>query len=59
MKKLQKGLFDEERIEKLLQMNDSLEQLNKVIEWETFRRELTRASRKGRTQGRADAPRMT
>lgn len=47
MKKLQKGLFDEEeRIEILLQMNDSLEQLNKVIEWETFRRALTRASRK-------------
>lgn len=47
MKKLQKSLFDEEeRIEKLQQMNDSLERLNEVIEWETFRRALTRASRK-------------
>ena len=47
MKKLQKSLFDEEeRIEKLLKMNDSLERLNEVIEWETFRRALTRASRK-------------
>lgn len=47
MKKLQKSLFDEEeRMEALLRMNDSLERLNEVIEWEKFRRPLTRASRK-------------
>ena len=47
MKKLQKSLFDEEeRMEKLQQMNDTLERLNEVIEWERFRRALTRASRK-------------
>lgn len=47
MKKMQKSLFDEEeRMEALERMNDTLERLNEVIEWETFRRALTRASRK-------------
>lgn len=47
MKKLQKSLFDEEkRMEALERINDTLERLNEAIEWETFRRALTRASRK-------------
>ena len=41
---MQIGLFDEERrLEKLSEKGDSLEKLNQVIEWETFRPILEKA----------------
>jgi len=40
----QKGFFDEnDRLEELSKMGDPLEKLNKYIEWESFRRILTKA----------------
>lgn len=44
---MQMGLFDEEnRLEKLSQLGDSLVRLNKVIQWEIFRSILDEARRK-------------
>ncbi len=44
---MQMGLFDEEnRLEKLSQLGDSLVRLNKVIQWEIFRPILDEARRK-------------
>jgi IS5 family transposase len=43
----QKGFFDEtEKLEKLSRLGDSLEKLNKYINWERFRGILTRALKK-------------
>jgi IS5 family transposase len=43
----QKGFFDEaEKLEKLSSLGDSLEKLNKYIDWERFRGILTKALRK-------------
>ena len=43
----QKGLFDEDdRLRKLSELGDSLEKLNKYINWEDFREKLTKALRK-------------
>ena len=43
----QKGFFDEDdRLRKLSELGDSLEKLNKHINWEDFRRLLTKALRK-------------
>jgi IS5 family transposase len=43
----QKGFFDEaEKLEKLSNLGDSLEKLNKYIDWERFRGILTKALRK-------------
>jgi len=40
----QKGFFDEsDRLEELSRMGDPLEKLNKFIDWENFRTELTKA----------------
>ncbi len=44
MKKQQITFFDEEtRYEKLTELGDPLERLNKVIKWEMFRSKLTKA----------------
>ena len=44
---MQMGLFDEEnRLEKLSQLGDSLVRLNSVIQWEIFRPVLEEALRK-------------
>jgi len=43
----QKGFFDEDdRLKKISELGDSLEKLNKHIEWEMFRKILTKALRK-------------
>ena len=53
---MQMGLFDEEnRLEKLSQLGDSLVRLNKVIQWEIFRPILDEARRKESSR-RPDEP---
>lgn len=43
----QKGFFDEnDRLEELSKLGDPLEKLNKIIQWEDFRRPLTKALKK-------------
>jgi IS5 family transposase len=43
----QKGFFDEaDRLKKLSELGDSLEKLNEHIEWEDFRKEITKALKK-------------
>jgi IS5 family transposase len=43
----QKGFFDEaDRLRKLSELGDNLEKLNKFIDWEIFRKQLTKALKK-------------
>lgn len=54
---MQIGIWDEsKRLDKLSELGDSLEKLNRVINWEMFRESLTEALRKKESKGPGGRP---